>query len=431
MSMVDTSKKDIVRENTPVQSGVLIPGHDTIAGKILRYVRILGSMVERFFKKILSLLLWLFRLNGINVAEVAHNFANANGSTGTIDREKILARLVAHGMKKAGSLAEGTTNVGEKFLNATARMAAFINKQEPEIQKKIFTALASSNCGVAMSILLHATQVGTPVSGKFFDDLSRSLLPDYSNVFLNAEQLIQSQKNTNVNSAWGNEHRIKEEIITFLESEKIGQDLFTAGKFESKLDAVAQKIGQLVFFADLPRSFQMLEIIIGGQAIDCEGCPRGSREDAAKFFLKNLQASELPPDVAFNALKSLCYYNWTQGECMRPVIAFLEMLPQEKRNAVNYTILKNFYNPYHKTKIEFFNTGTIEISSTFTVDSTTVCDGFEEAAVCLKEIRSQINPEESFITAFTSIECDSDGKHRILDSMLACQVAPGSAPKDS
>ncbi|MDR1456529.1 MAG: hypothetical protein LBI34_00485 [Puniceicoccales bacterium] len=358
----------------------------------------------------------LSRHDKANINKFMNGYSNA--------RSAALTCLALRGVEKTPELNRSEAQaICGKFLAEDSGMAAFIHDQESEIQQKILTALASPNCGVAMSVLLHAKEMGMPLKGDFFDDLCRQS-SGHSHVFLKAEELIQSQDVTKVNSEWGDEHRVKRGIAAFLESDEVGSKFFMDEEFDGKLDLVSKRLGaDLQFAKDLLRDFGRWEIIINGEVINFDHCQHSPQEAAIKFLLQKLQASGLPPDAAFNALKSLCRYAWMQGESTRPMAALSSTLEDETEKQIfDIAIMRAHTATPSKMKVELQSNGNVKVSSLCVVTSQNVTPQSSDARECIFGQLPKYDPEKTYLTAFTSIECNPNGEHRILDSMMACRI---------
>jgi hypothetical protein len=162
--------------------------------------------------------------------------------------------------------------------------------------------------------------------------------------------------------------RRQKEAVAFLEGEEVGVDFFADGKFEEKLDLVAEKLRNHQVFMDMIREglssnadgSLKWEMTIGGKTIDLSGCPSDSYKAATKFFLQKLKESGLSAEVAFKALKSLCRYAFIQGEATRPATALMGSMSDTEKNTFATYVYAHTILVDSQTKFEFTNTGDLE-----------------------------------------------------------------------
>jgi hypothetical protein len=333
------------------------------------------------------------------------------------------------------------SSVRAKFLDPESDIASFIKQQTPEVQGKIRLALMSPNCGVAMSVIAHAKEMQLPLRGDFFDDLCKPPTEGRSYCSFDVTESIQSCNDTKINAEWSDEdaqrdsnvkrlretQRKQRETIAFLEGDEIGENFFANENFDEKLDAVAGRLAGLQVFMDAKRDIHLWEIIIGGKAVSLQACPRDAGAiGVAKFFLQKLKDSGLPPEQAFKALKSLCRYEWIQGEITRPVTAWLSDLCKSA-GAESVTEVNSFILPRtrdegsdFRTRFEFLDNGNVKVSSMCMTGSKVINNENTREMVALDADAYQgLDLSKCYLTTFMSIECDSNGHHTILNSEMA------------
>jgi hypothetical protein len=324
----------------------------------------------------------------------------------------------------------GFQEIQQQFLNPESKMAEFIQRQPLGVQICILHALASKNAGIAMAALLGASRVeGMPIRKDFFDDLcadssegrkftdldATGLIGDSDNRIQSREERLNSKKS---------DVRAGEDAIKFLatEPEPGGAKFFGGENFERNLEVVARLFGSLTIFKDINRLSNHMTLTINGHSVDLSNYVSETDSGgikAAKFVLMALKNSGFTPEQAFNVFQALCRFQYAQGECTRPLMAYKLNLGKAADSPAADSFSKNIFTHGIRANTLAINMtpeGNVEMDAGVMISSKYI----DEFAQNNPDKGSATHCPHTYGVAFTSAVCDPQGNHQLKSSMMAC-----------
>jgi hypothetical protein len=342
-----------------------------------------------------------------------------------------IANLGSRARESAGEkIPNGHKEIRQQFLDPNSGMVEFIKKQAPDAQIIILRALASKNGDIAMAALLGACKIGMELESEFFEDLCANTVGGTKFTNLNMNDYLQHSEYSVRSfsdrvSRKSNDALVGESAIAALTADPMpgGAKFFENTEiFNSYLEEISDKIGTHMLFSDINRMSKHIIIKINGIPINMDEYIKDKRSDgktAAKFILCKLKDSGLSPEQALNAFKAVCRFHYMQGECSRPMSAYHMELLDDGNAAVAGAYSNNIKGHAVRTSTLNFDisgNGTMEINAGLMISEKFIDDYAKKNPARI----TAPHCAHAYGMAFTSAICDSEGKHELKSSMMAC-----------
>jgi uncharacterized membrane protein YgaE (UPF0421/DUF939 family) len=308
----------------------------------------------------------------------------------------------------------------------------FISQLDGNTRIKVYSALTSQNCEMAMGILIQFKKMEFHPSDDFLEYI-HTKSPLVTSVFPSKQAKEFMQKSIHEEYT-----KMSKARLEYLAKCKISPALFENDEnFNNALNdnLLIQTLENLNIFKDIQRftcADGSREVIINGKKIDLQ------KENVIKAFLQHLKNSGLSAENASKALTAMFHFEWNQScscACIALYWGYLKKTyaaSQEKNDAWGAAYVfqslcskasSNSITSNNKIKIEILMEGIVKVStiaSAVMEDFCKVVTDLNLESVCADR---GVNVGKLYHFEHTSVSCDHQGIHTVdeMDVFLDLQ----------